>query len=1159
MGLFRKSIKHTKPSKDLDNKIKHLEEELKQTGVVSNDDSSSFCVKEEIDENTLPSIGEVKVAKEDSYNWRIGLYEESEVGEEDLNEEYISEIREKHRKLALVEDSIESIKIREAQSIFRELYQDQVEQVVEKYVSSNSADIVTLREDLFLELNKKPNVDLIALEEKIDLLAIKYRRLSEGLLNDPSKNSDLLSQNPVTLEQLKNHYQLLVGRLQEQLATLGGGGEVRLEFLDDVDRTTAKQDGYVLQYQSSTGKFIGTSYVSGSSGAQGVQGIQGPSGGVQGIQGIQGPSGGGLVGTAGTWGVDTVGINTVKNVGIGTTAKDGYKLYVEGDVRVTGIVTIGSSSITLDGDNNEIQVGTGVTLYGNTGIISATAFYAGGEQVTGAQGTQGIAGAGTQGVQGANGSDGAQGATGAGTQGITGAQGASGTQGTDGTQGATGAGTQGASGAQGTDGSQGTDGTQGATGAGTQGATGAQGASGTNGTNGSDGAQGATGVQGASGTNGTNGSDGAQGATGAQGASGTNGSDGAQGATGAQGASGAQGTDGTQGATGTGTQGATGAQGIDGTQGAIGAGTQGAQGTDGIQGPAGGEAGAIVGIDTVGTSLFNQLSISGVSTFSADLHVGTGVTIYANSGIVSATGFYVNGTELVGAQGATGAQGTEGAQGITGTQGTDGTQGATGTGTQGTTGAQGTTGTGTQGTTGAQGTDGTQGATGTGTQGTTGAQGTDGTQGTSGTNGTQGTTGAQGTDGTQGTSGTNGTQGTTGAQGTDGTQGAGGTQGATGAQGTTGTGTQGTTGAQGTDGAQGTQGITGPVAGSAFQVVFKSGNNEPTGSSNLTFENGVLSTSALSVSGNATILGDLTYENVTNVDSVGIATARSGLRVTGGGLDVVGVSTLKDDVNFNGTQVGVTSAYWDSSANKLNFKDFSKLTIGTHDDIEIYHEYPDTNVIDCISTLDVKSRFGIDFYNRLTGASWAKFDSSAVELYNNDEKKFETIGAGVTVTGTAFSNQLNVSGVSTFNGASTFNQDVTVGSGITFNAIAGSIDVKYLDVQRYGVVSGLSEHTSRVGIASVVDQWDTSESGLDFYTAEYTVHVGYGTYIQSQKVLVMQNGEYAYAQEYGVMYQPDIVVSFGATFSGNYVQLIATPESGVTGLTTYRFVRGSLL
>ena len=39
----------------------------------------------------------------------------------------------------------------------------------------------------------------------------------------------------------------------------GGGGEVRLEFLDDVDRDTAKVNGKVLQYESSTGKFIGAS------------------------------------------------------------------------------------------------------------------------------------------------------------------------------------------------------------------------------------------------------------------------------------------------------------------------------------------------------------------------------------------------------------------------------------------------------------------------------------------------------------------------------------------------------------------------------------------------------------------------------------------------------------------------------------------------------------------------------------------------------------------------------------------------------------------------------------------------------------------------------------------------------------------------------------
>ena len=63
------------------------------------------------------------------------------------------------------------------------------------------------------------------------------------------------------------------------------------------------------------------------------------------------------VGAGGTWDVDSVGINTVKNVGIGTTAKDGYKLYVEGDTRVTGILTVGRSSVTIDGENDTVSVG----------------------------------------------------------------------------------------------------------------------------------------------------------------------------------------------------------------------------------------------------------------------------------------------------------------------------------------------------------------------------------------------------------------------------------------------------------------------------------------------------------------------------------------------------------------------------------------------------------------------------------------------------------------------------------------------------------------------------------------------------------------------------------------------------------------------------------
>ena len=46
-------------------------------------------------------------------------------------------------------------------------------------------------------------------------------------------------------------------RSRELLPTEGGGGEVRLEFLDDVDRDSAKVDGKVLQYDASAGIWTG--------------------------------------------------------------------------------------------------------------------------------------------------------------------------------------------------------------------------------------------------------------------------------------------------------------------------------------------------------------------------------------------------------------------------------------------------------------------------------------------------------------------------------------------------------------------------------------------------------------------------------------------------------------------------------------------------------------------------------------------------------------------------------------------------------------------------------------------------------------------------------------------------------------------------------------
>ena len=58
----------------------------------------------------------------------------------------------------------------------------------------------------------------------------------------------------------------------------------------------------------------------------------------------------------------------------------------------------------------------------------------------------------------------------------------------------------------------------------------------------------------------------------------------------------------------------------------------------------------------------------------------------------------------------------------------------------------------------------------------------------------------------------------------------------------------------------------------------------------------------------ATFSGVLTYNDVTNVDSVGIVTARSGLRVVSGGATITGVTTFFNDLRAKGVIENVSAA-----------------------------------------------------------------------------------------------------------------------------------------------------------------------------------------------------------------------------------------------------------
>ena len=91
--------------------------------------------------------------------------------------------------------------------------------------------------------------------------------------------------------------------------------------------------------------------------------------------------------------------------------------------------------------------------------------------------------------------------------------------------------------------------------------------------------------------------------------------------------------------------------------------------------------------------------------------------------------------------------------------------------------------------------------------------------------------------------------------------------------------------------------VPGVLTGSGGRVRADNFSNKAgTGAPN--FPSGLTGTTG-SFTGNVSVGGVLTYEDVTNIDSVGIVTARTGVRITDGGLIVTaGVSTFAADVSI---------------------------------------------------------------------------------------------------------------------------------------------------------------------------------------------------------------------------------------------------------------------
>ena len=210
------------------------------------------------------------------------------------------------------------------------------------------------------------------------------------------------------------------------------------------------------------------------------------------------------------------------------------------------------------------------------------------------------------------------------------------------------------------------------------------------------------------------------------------------------------------------------------------------------------------------------------------------------------------------------------------------------------------------------------------------------------------------------------------------------------------------------------------------------------------------------------VAGTLTYQDVTEVDAVGLITAQSGVNISGGQLQVgvaysvgtagvatalgfvagtsglsgtlqtaaqtnitsvgtlagltvgsagefkvgtavtisstAGVSTFSGDVIFDGATEDRTIT-WDKSDNALKVADNTNINIGTGNDLKLYHDATNSIIDNTTGMLQLRTD-SFRLYNQ--AGSENMIDGTAngsIKLYYDNTARYETTGAGSTSVG----------------------------------------------------------------------------------------------------------------------------------------------------------------
>ena len=221
---------------------------------------------------------------------------------------------------------------------------------------------------------------------------------------------------------------------------------------------------------------------------------------------------------------------------------------------------------------------------------------------------------------------------------------------------------------------------------------------------------------------------------------------------------------------------------------------------------------------------------------------------------------------------------------------------------------------------------------------------------------------------------------------------------------------------------------------------------------------GVITATSGNFTGNVSIGGTLTYEDLTNVDSVGMITARNGVRVPGG------------DISIN--------------------SDTGKLYLGAGNDLHIYHAGNHSYIQDNgTGALYIGSNGGGVFVRGQHGEESIIANSHGnVSLYYDNSLKFTTETGGVNITGvcTATSFSGSASGLTGIAAKLSDQRPSMKGISLTDDGTSSPVlDLKSDDDNPWGLIIGNSTYsTNQRGLKMLQEnggQVNTRASGQGSY------------------------------------------------------------------------------